>query len=70
MSNEEREKMDIKSLPGSLIEAISLAEQSELVLEALGEHVFSNFIKNKQVEWDDYRMRVHPYEIERFLPVL
>jgi glutamine synthetase len=53
-----------------LIEAIELTEESDLVREALGEHVFQGFIMSKKVEWDDYRMVIHPFEIEKFLPIL
>jgi glutamine synthetase len=67
---DERKELGIDSLPGSLIEAIELTEKSELVREALGEHVFNNFILSKKVEWDDYRMAIHPYELEKFLPIL
>ena len=70
MTEEEREKKGIKSLPGSLIEAIQLTEKSSLVKETLGEHVFREFIENKKVEWDNYRKRVTDYEIERYLPIL
>lgn len=70
MSVGERERLNIGSLPGSLIEAIILAEKSELVRKTLGDHIFYNFIQSKKVEWDDYRRCVHPYEIKRFLPVL
>jgi len=38
--------------------------------EAFGEHIFTNLIESKKKEWDDYRIRVFPYEIERYLPVL
>jgi len=70
MSIEERQRLDIESLPGSLIEAIESAEKSGLVRKTLGDHIFYNFIKSKKVEWNDYRKCVHPYEIERFLPIL
>lgn len=70
MSIEERQRLNIDSLPGSLIEAIALAEKSELVRKTLGDHIFHNFIESKRVEWDDYRKCVHPYEIGRFLPIL
>ena len=70
LSDEERKKLGIKSLPGSLIEAIEIAENSELLRKALGDHVFSNFITSKKLEWDDYRIKIHPYEIERYLPTL
>ena len=70
LSVDERKELGIESLPGSLIEAIELTEKSDLVRDALGEHVFNNFIVSKKVEWDDYRMKIHPYEIDKFLPVL
>jgi len=70
MSPEERKKYNIDSLPGSLNRAIEYAESSELLRETLGDHIFENFITSKKVEWDDYSIRIHPYEIERYLPVL
>ncbi|MBN1762313.1 MAG: glutamine synthetase [Methanomicrobia archaeon] len=70
MSAEEREREGIETLPGSLIEAITLTEQSDLVREALGEHTFRNFIMSKQVEWDRYRVNVTEWELEEYLSVL
>lgn len=70
ISREERRKLGIEELPGSLIEAIEVAEQSELLYEALGEHIFTQLITSKKKEWDEYRIRIHPYEIEKYLPVL
>ena len=45
-------------------------EGSELVAEALGEHVFDYFIRNKRSEWSDYRAQVTPWELERYLGTL
>ena len=45
-------------------------EDSELVAEALGEHVFEFFLRNKRAEWDAYRSQVTPYELQRYLPTL
>ena len=42
-------------------------EDSELVAEILGEQVFENFLRNKQQEWDEYRVNVSPWEINRYL---
>jgi glutamine synthetase len=70
MSEEEKAKEGIKSLPGSLIEAIALSEQSELVREALGDHIFKNFITSKKVEWDRYRINVSEWELQKYLGVL
>jgi glutamine synthetase len=70
LSEEEKQELGIKSLPGSLIEAIEIVEKSEVVRKALGDHIFNNFIENKKIEWDDYRTKIHPYELERYLPIL
>ena len=70
MSEEERLKRRIRQLPGSLLEAIQLTEKSQMVREALGDHVFQHFIENKKVEWDRYRIQITSYEIEKYLPLL
>jgi glutamine synthetase len=70
LTKEERESMGIGELPGSLIEAIEMAEKSELLKDTLGEHIFSELIMSKMVEWDKYRIRVFPYELETYLPML
>ena len=67
---EEMTELKIECLPGSLIEAIEIAESSALLKETLGEHIFNNLIMAKKIEWDDYRKRVHEYEINRYLPIL
>ncbi len=70
ITDAERKELGIGSLPGSLVEAIELTEKSEVVREALGEHIFRNFTEGKRLEWDEYRIRVHPYELETYMPIL
>jgi len=70
MSEEERKKRGIDTLPASLQEAILLTEKSELVRKALGDHVFNAFIENKKIEWNQYRIQVTEYELKRYLPIL
>jgi glutamine synthetase len=70
MTEAERQKRGITTLPPSLIEAIQLAEKSEVVRRALGEHVFEAFIKNKKIEWENYRAQVTEYELKKYLPIL
>jgi len=70
MSEEERKKRGIETLPASLWEAIQLTEKSEVVRRALGDHVFDAFIQNKKIEWDQYRTQVTDYELKRYLPIL
>jgi glutamine synthetase len=66
-SPEERLAEGIKSLPGSLSEAVDLMESSELMAETLGEHVFEWFIRNKRAEWADYKTQVTQFELDRYL---
>ena len=70
MSEEARKRHGIESLPGNLYEAIQLTEKSELVREALGDHIFQKFIDNKKIEWDQYRTHVSQFELEKYLPIL
>ncbi|HEX77764.1 MAG TPA: glutamine synthetase [Dehalococcoidia bacterium] len=70
MSDEERQRRGIGTLPSNLWEAIQLTEKSELVRKALGDHVFYAFVKNKKIEWDQYRTQVTEYELKRYLPIL
>ena len=70
MTEADREKHKIGCLPGTLEEAIYEFEKSEFVKETLGEHIFESLIANKKVEWDDYRVHVSQYEIDKYLPIL
>ena len=70
MSSDERKQRGIGTLPMNLSDAISVTEKSELVRKALGDHVFDSFIKNKKIEWEQYRIQVTGYELKRYLPIL
>ncbi|MFH0731802.1 MAG: glutamine synthetase family protein [Candidatus Omnitrophota bacterium] len=70
MSEEEKERAGIKSLPEDLLESIKIAEKSKLIKECLGEKVFEYFIRNKKMEWNEYKAQVSQYEIDKYLPIL
>jgi glutamine synthetase len=70
MSDAELAASGIETLPTSLEEAIEVMESSELVRGALGEHVFEYFLRNKRREWDEYKVQVTPWELQRFLGTL
>jgi glutamine synthetase len=70
MTAQRRAERGIAALPGSLGEAIALTEKSDLVREALGDHVFEKFIANKKIEWDRYRVHVSQFELDNYLPIL
>ena len=63
----ERRAMGFRDLPGSLADALNAMERSELVAEALGEHVFDFFLRNKRREWEEYRSHVTPFELREYL---
>lgn len=70
LTEEERKARGIESLPGSLGEAIAETEKSELVRDVLGDHAFERFIWLKKNEWDEFRIQVTQYELEKLLPIL
>jgi len=63
----ERKEKGIDVLPDSLGHAISFTEKSELVRKVLGEHIFPRFIELKKKEWNDYRIQVSQYELDKYL---
>ncbi|NKS83922.1 type I glutamate--ammonia ligase [Rhodococcus hoagii] len=67
LTGAERRAMGYKPLPGSLAEALAEMEKSELVAEALGEHVFDFFLRNKRREWEEYRSQVTTFELKAYL---
>ncbi len=70
ISEEEKKTLRLDRLPGSLDEAIRYAEKSELLRDILGDHIFNELILNKKLEWNEYKIQVFPYEIEKYLPIL
>ncbi|HEX5030673.1 MAG TPA: glutamine synthetase family protein [Candidatus Eisenbacteria bacterium] len=70
MNAAERKEHEIESLPGSLSEAVELTAKSRLVKDTLGEHVFTKFLENKRIEWDNYRTWVTDYELNEYYPIL
>jgi len=70
MTAEELAAEGIRPLPGSLNEAISEMERSELVAETLGEHVFEWFIRNKRAEWTGYKTHISQFERDRYFRLL
>lgn len=63
-------RMKVDTLPGSLGEAIEELKKDKLVQKVLGPHTYPSFIKAKKAEWDQYRIQVTNWEIDRFLPIL
>ncbi len=70
LTDEERNQMGIQHLPGNLTEALDYLETDNVIRDALGEHVFSDFMRLGRAEWDSYRIRVHQWELDRYLNTL
>lgn len=70
MTVNQLQKLDIQSLPADLGEAIKEAENSELLQKALGEHTYTRLLELKRAEFEEYRLQVTPYELQKFLPIL
>ena len=60
-------KQGVRTLPGSLDEALDEFSQDEVIQDALGAHVCEWFLEAKRAEWNEYRTRVTPWELERYL---
>ena len=70
LNDRERKALGLEQLPKNLYDAIKIAEDSELLAETLGEHVYEFFLKNKRAEWEEYRGQVSAFERDRMLPVI
>ncbi|MDD5679806.1 MAG: glutamine synthetase family protein [Candidatus Omnitrophica bacterium] len=70
LTDSERKEKGIETLPDSLGQAVSIAENSEIVKKTLGEHIFPRFIELKKKEWDDYRIQVPQHELDKYLSIL
>jgi glutamine synthetase len=65
LTPKEREELGIKMLPSNLHDALCALESDKVIKDALGEHVFSNFMRLGKLEWEAYNTYVHPWEIDR-----
>jgi glutamine synthetase len=70
MSDSERRRLGIKNLPESLNESITYFSNSSLMRECVGDELFLKLIEAKQREWDEYKMKVTPWELEKYLPII
>ena len=70
LTDSERRALGLKQLPLTLKEALVIAEESELLADVLGEHVYDFYLRNKRAEWEEYRGQVSAYERDRMLPLL
>ncbi|PEJ47758.1 MULTISPECIES: type I glutamate--ammonia ligase [unclassified Bacillus (in: firmicutes)] len=69
MSKEEREEVGIIDLPATLAAALELLKTDEVIVGALGSHLFEHFVEAKEIEWDIFRTQVHPWERDQYMSV-
>lgn len=67
MTKEERDEANIVDLPGTLNEAVQMLAADQQMVDALGDHIFANFVEAKRLEWDAYRTNVSEWEQEQYL---
>lgn len=67
MKPSELKDLGIGTLPTDLDHALIALGKDNVIQEALGKHIFENFMAEKQVEWDSYRITVHPWEVEHYM---
>ncbi|REJ12918.1 MAG: type I glutamate--ammonia ligase, partial [Bacillaceae bacterium] len=67
MTKEERIENGIVDLPATLYEALENLKQNEVIVSALGSHLFEHFVEAKEIEWDMFRTQVHPWEREQYI---
>ncbi|WP_409253805.1 type I glutamate--ammonia ligase [Bacillus sp. SCS-153A] len=67
MNKQEREEVGIEDLPATLHNALEALKKDEVMINALGGHIFEHFIEAKEIEWDMFRTQVHPWEREQYL---
>jgi glutamine synthetase len=67
MSVDERKAKGIVDLPGSLYESLSALSKDEVIKKALGPTMYEAFMRAKLAEWDEYRIHVTDWEVQRYL---
>ena len=70
LTAEQRRERGIVALPETLGEAVDELATSELARRALGQHIFDAYVKIKREEWDEYRIQLTKWEMEKYLAVL
>jgi glutamine synthetase len=70
LTPEQRRERGIVSLPETLGEAIDELSRSDLMRKALGPHIFDRYVELKRKEWDEYRVQLSQWEMDKYLAVL
>ncbi|MCX5750398.1 MAG: type I glutamate--ammonia ligase [Candidatus Saganbacteria bacterium] len=66
----ELKERSIETLPFSIKRAIEELKKDEVIKTALGKHTFEQFYKAKLSDFDNYRMQITPWELDKYLETL
>ena len=64
---ESQVQFGIRSLPHDLTHALDALEADAVMREALGEHIFTEYVRLKREEWAAYNEQVHKWEIDEYM---
>ncbi|MBS3777844.1 MAG: glutamine synthetase, partial [Candidatus Thermoplasmatota archaeon] len=70
LSKLQKEKYGIDRLPESLGHALAILQESSLVKDTLGPHIYENYVHVKKEQWEEYRKQVTPWEVEKYLTLI
>ncbi|MCC7354569.1 MAG: glutamine synthetase, partial [Anaerolineae bacterium] len=65
----DNKRRGLDAMPGSLYEALEELKKDEVIQAALGPHIYERYLEAKSQEWDEYRIHVSNWEVERYLPI-
>ena len=67
LTDEDKERLKIESLPADLHEAVEELKKDEFIQSVLGSHISGKYIEAKEAEWNEYRTQISDWEIEEYL---
>ncbi len=70
MSKTERARAGIAELPTTLSDALDRFEESSLMRETLGDHIFEYILEAKRAECEEFNKSVTEWETQRYLHIL
>ena len=69
MSRREKSRLKIQQLPANLNEALGQLRKNAIMKDALGAHIFEQFLSHKDAVWGEYIAQVHAWELDRYLGI-
>ena len=70
LTKQERAEKGIESLPMDLKAACDAFENDPFIRAVLGEHIFTQYLQAKRLEWEEYAMQVHEWEVKKYLDTI